>query len=170
MFLLGHAFSPDAKKRNFDYYDSLTTGDSSLSACIQSIMAAEVGDLDKAIEYARVAALMDLGDVAGNVKDGCHIASMGGVWMVFVYGFAGLRDYDGRLRFKPRIPDRIEKLRFRLTMHGQVLEVDAGPNSTTYTLHEGSGLIITHEDRDIELSRGKPVCVESRGSSGSEKR
>ena len=95
---------------------------------------------------------------------------MGGVWMVFVYGFAGLRDYDGRLRFKPRIPDRIEKLRFRLTMHDQVLEVDAGPNSTTYTLHEGSGLIITHEDRDIELSRGKPVCVESRGSSGSEKR
>jgi alpha,alpha-trehalose phosphorylase len=165
MFLLGHAFSPGAKKRNFDYYDSLTTGDSSLSACIQSIIAAEVGDLDKAVEYARVAALMDLGDVAGNVKDGCHIASMGGVWMVFVYGFAGLRDYDGRLRFKPRISDRIEKLRFRLTMHGQVLEVDAGPNSTVYTLHEGAGLVITHEDRDIELLPGKPVCLQSQGGS-----
>jgi alpha,alpha-trehalose phosphorylase len=168
MFLLGHAFSPDAKKRNFDYYDALTTGDSSLSACIQSIMAAEVGDFDKAIEYARVAALMDLGDVAGNVKDGCHIASMGGVWMVFVYGFAGLRDYDGRLRFKPRITDRIERLRFRLTMHGKVLEVDAGPTSTTYTLHEGYRLVITHEDRDIELSLGIPARVESHGSSNSE--
>ena len=163
MFLLGHAFSPDAKKRNFDYYDSLTTGDSSLSACIQSIMAAEVGDLDKAVEYARVATLMDLGDVAGNVKDGCHIASMGGVWMVFVYGFAGLRDYDGRLSFRPRISDRLERLRFKLTVQGRLLEVHAGPNSTTYTLHEGAGLIITHEDRDIELSPGKPVCVQSYG-------
>ena len=54
------------------------------------------------------AVLMDLGDVAGNVKDGCHIASMGGVWMVFVYGFAGLRDYDGRLGFTPRITDRLK--------------------------------------------------------------
>ncbi|MEX5217682.1 MAG: hypothetical protein NW701_07635 [Nitrospira sp.] len=171
MFLLGHAFSPDARKRNFDYYDALTTGDSSLSACIQSIMAAEVGDLDKAVEYARAASLMDLGDVAGNVKDGCHIASMGGVWMVFVYGFAGLRDYDDRLRFQPRISDRIERLRFKLTVRGQLLEVDARPNATTYTLHEGAGLVIVHEDRDIELSPGKPVCLESHhGGSGSEKR
>ena len=165
MFLLGHAFSAEEKKRNFDYYDSLTTGDSSLSACIQSIMAAEVGDLDKAIEYARVAVLMDLGDVAGNVKDGCHIASMGGVWMVFVYGFAGLRDYDGRLSFKPRITDRLERLRFRLTVRGQVLEVDIGRNSTTYTLHQGAGLVIKHEDQDIELSPGKPVRVQSHGTS-----
>ena len=161
MFLLGHAFSAEAKKRNFDYYDALTTGDSSLSACIQSIMASEVGDLDKAIDYARAAVLMDLGDVAGNVKDGCHIASMGGVWMVFVYGFAGLRDYDGRLSFKPRITDRLERLRFTLTVRGQILEVDIGRNSTTYTLQEGSGLVITHEDQDIELSPGKPVRVQS---------
>jgi len=161
MFLLGHTFSPEAKKRNFDYYDALTTGDSSLSACIQSIMAAEVGDLDKALEYARVAVLMDLGDVAGNVKDGCHIASMGGVWMVFVYGFAGLRDYDGRLSFKPRITDRLERLRFTLTVRGQVLEVDIGRNSTTYTLQEGASFMIAHEGQDIELSPGKPVRVQS---------
>ncbi len=108
---------------------------------------------------------MDLGDVAGNVKDGCHIASMGGVWMVFVYGFAGLRDYDGRLSFKPRITDRLERLRFRLTVRGQVLEVDIGRNSTMYTLHQGAGLLITHEDQDIELSPGKPVRVQSHGTS-----
>jgi alpha,alpha-trehalose phosphorylase len=170
MFLLGHAFSLDDKKRNFNYYDSLTTGDSSLSACIQSIMAAEVGDLDKAVEYARVAALMDLGNVAGNVKDGCHIASMGGVWMVFVYGFAGLRDYDGRLSFKPRITEGIQRLRFRLTIRGQVLEVDIGCNGTTYTLHQGAGLVITHEDRDIELSLGKPIFAQSHGGSTGEER
>ena len=126
-----------------------------------SEVAAEVGDLDKAIEYARTAVLMDLGDVAGNVKDGCHIASMGGVWMVFVYGFAGLRDYDGRLSFTPRITDRLERLRFTLTVRGQMLEVDIGRNSTTYTLQEGAGFVITHEGQDIELVPGKPVRMQS---------
>jgi len=70
MLLLGHEFSSDLKRRNFEFYDPITTGDSSLSPCIQSIMAAEVGDMGKALEYARVATLMDLGDVAGNVKTG----------------------------------------------------------------------------------------------------
>jgi alpha,alpha-trehalose phosphorylase len=128
-------------------------------------MAAEVGELDKAVEYARAAALMDLGDVAGNVKDGCHIASMGGVWMVFVYGLAGFRDYDGRLSFKPRITDRIDRMRFRLTVRGQVFEVDIGHDSTIYTLHEGSGLAITHEDREIELLPGEPVVAQSQSRS-----
>ena len=101
----------------------LTTGDSSLSPCIQSIVSAEIGDMEKAVDYARVAALMDLGDVAGNVKDGCHIAAMGGVWMIFVYGFAGLRDYTGQLCFSPRIPSVLERLRFQLIFKEQVIEV-----------------------------------------------
>ena len=69
MFLLGHEFSLDQKRRNFDHYDRLTTRDSSLSACVESIVASEIGYTDKALEYARFSALMDLADVAGNVKD-----------------------------------------------------------------------------------------------------
>ena len=102
MFLLGHEFSPEQKKRNFDYYDELTTGDSSLSACIQSIVAFEIGYDELALRYLMSALLMDLADVGGNVKDGCHIASMGGTWMGVVYGLAGLRDYGGRLSFHPQ--------------------------------------------------------------------
>jgi alpha,alpha-trehalose phosphorylase len=101
MFLLGHEFSAEQKKQNFDYYDQLTTGDSSLSACIQSIVAFEIGYDDLALRYLFNALLMDLADVGGNVKDGCHIASMGGTWMGVVYGLAGLRDYGGRLSFDP---------------------------------------------------------------------
>jgi alpha,alpha-trehalose phosphorylase len=160
MLLLGHEFSPELKKRNFEFYDPLTTGDSSLSACIQSIMATEIGDMTKAVEYARVAALMDLGDVAGNVKDGCHIAAMGGVWMIFAYGFAGMRDYDGRLSFKPNIPHALERLRFLLIFKAQVLEVDATRMNTRYTLRSGSGLTITHEEYDIQLSPEAPSSVQ----------
>ena len=96
--------STEAKRRNFDFYDPLTTGNSSLSSCIEAIVALEVGEFDKAVTYMRAALLMDLADVGGNVRDGCHIASMGGTWMAFVYGFGGLRDYDGMLSFRPQRP------------------------------------------------------------------
>ncbi|MGC2202579.1 MAG: hypothetical protein WA633_20885, partial [Stellaceae bacterium] len=82
MFLLGNAFSSEAKKRNFEFYDPLTTGDSSLSSCVEAIIAAQVGDTERAIRYGIAALLMDLANVGGNVKDGCHIASMGGTWMM----------------------------------------------------------------------------------------
>jgi alpha,alpha-trehalose phosphorylase len=104
MFLLGHEFSLEAKKRNFEFYDPLTTGDSSLSSCIEAIVALEIGEYEKAVTYARAALLMDLADVGGNVKDGCHIASMDGTWMVLAYGFGGLRDYGGSLSFRPQRP------------------------------------------------------------------
>ena len=156
-FLHGDKFSMEEKKRNFDYYDPLTTGDSSLSSCIQSIMAAELGYFDKAIEYGTYAALMDLADIGGNVKDGCHIASMGGTWMIFPYGFAGMRDNDGCLSFKPRIPDRWQKLRFPLTIRGQQLVVDITRESATYLLREGSELVIEHEGEEIKLTKGIPV-------------
>ena len=103
MFLLGNEFSPEQKKRNFDYYDPLTTGDSSLSACIQSIVAFEIGYDERALRYLNYAVLMDLADVGGNVRDGVHIASIGGTWMAIVYGLAGMRDYGGKMSFNPQI-------------------------------------------------------------------
>jgi alpha,alpha-trehalose phosphorylase len=98
MFLLGDVFPKEIKKRNFDFYDSVTTGDSSLSSCVEAIIAAQTGDMDKAIRYGMAALLMDLADVGGNVKDGCHIASMGGTWMMLTYGFGGMRTITGRCR------------------------------------------------------------------------
>ncbi len=160
MFLLGNEFSLEAKKRNFEFYDPLTTGDSSLSSCIQAIMALEIGDFDKAVEYARAALLMDLSDIGGNVKDGCHIASMGGTWMVFAYGFGGLRDNDGTLSFRPqRPPESQASLRFPLTYRGQILDVEISADSTIYSLRQGDPLVIRHEDQEITVTRDKPSVV-----------
>jgi len=159
MFLLENEFTPDQKKRNFDYYDPLTTGDSSLSACIQSIVAAEIGDISKAMKYARYAVLMDLADVGGNVRDGCHIASMGGTWMVLVYGFAGMRDYGGRLSFTPRLPPQLGRLKFSLKVRDGILDVEMSKMQTTYHLRQGAGLIIHHLGREIVLKPGSPVQI-----------
>lgn len=160
MFLLGHEFSLEEKKRNFEFYDPLTTGDSSLSSCIEAIVALEVGEFDKAVEYMRAALLMDLADVGGNVKDGCHIASMGGTWMALAYGFGGLRDYDGNLSFWPqRPPDAHASLRFPITYRGQLLDVEISAESTTYSLREGAGMVIRHEGEVISLDRANPSAV-----------
>src|SRR5690606_9620852 len=104
MFLLGEQFTAEEKKRNFDYYDPITTHDSSLSVCIQSIVANETGYRKKALDYFRFAAVMDLSDVGGNMRHGAHIASIGGTWMALTYGFGGLRDHGGRISFRPRLP------------------------------------------------------------------
>ena len=155
MFLLGDEFSPERKKRNFDYYDQVTTGDSSLSACIQSIVAFEIGYDELALRYLINALLMDLGDVSGNVKDGCHIASMGGTWMGAVYGFAGMRDRGGKLSFRPA--KLMRELRFHLTVRGQLLAVDIKPDGVTYKLEQGDGLTIHHRGEPLKLRPGEPV-------------
>jgi alpha,alpha-trehalose phosphorylase len=160
MFLLGDAFSPETKKRNFDFYDPLTTGDSSLSSCVEAIIAAQTGDIEKAFRYGMAALLMDLADVGGNVKDGCHIASMGGTWMMLTYGFGGMRDDDGTLSFWPRrAPEDNGILRFPLTYRGQTLEVEIGLDKVEYALREGEGLVIRHETEEVELTRENPLVV-----------
>jgi trehalose/maltose hydrolase-like predicted phosphorylase len=95
-YLVGHHFSEDEKRRTFDYYDPLTTGDSTLSACIQSVVASEVGYPEAALEYFVHACAVDLADVHGNTADGIHIASCGGTWLALVAGFGGLREDDGQ--------------------------------------------------------------------------
>jgi alpha,alpha-trehalose phosphorylase len=160
MFLLGEEFSPETKKRNFDFYDPLTTGDSSLSSCVEAIIAAQTGDMEKAIRYGMAALLMDLADVGGNVKDGCHIASMGGTWMMLVYGFGGMRDNDGILSFWPRrAPQDNAIFRFPLTYRGHMLEVEIGLEKVEYALREGERLVIRHETEEVQLTREYPVAV-----------
>ena len=160
MFLLGDVFPPETKKRNFDFYDPLTTGDSSLSSCVEAIIAAQIGDMEKAFRYGMAALLMDLADVGGNVKDGCHIASMGGTWMMLTYGFGGMRDNDGTLSFWPRrAPEENAILRFPVTYRGQRLEVEIGLDKVEYALREGECLVIRHETEEVQLSRENPVAV-----------
>jgi len=159
IFLLGDAFSPEQKRRNFDFYDPLTTGDSSLSVSIQSILAFEIGYREKGRDYARYAALMDLADIGGNVKHGAHIASIGGTWMAVVYGIAGMRDDKGVIRFRPQLPEGLQRIQFPLTIRGQELEVDITAEAVTYRLRAGESLTIFHHEKELRLSLKTPVSV-----------
>jgi len=156
-YLVGHNFSAEEIRRTFDYYDPLTTGDSTLSACIQSVIASEVGYPGAALEYFERACAVDLADAHGNTADGIHIASCGGTWLALTAGFGGLRDFDGQVRFHPRLPAGWTRLRFRVAVRGQVVEVEMTPAATTYRLLEGTGLMLGHFDEQLRLTPGRPV-------------
>jgi alpha,alpha-trehalose phosphorylase len=156
MYLCGSAFTAEQKARNFDYYEPLTVRDSSLSACAQAVMAAEVGHLGLALDYLGEAALMDLRDLENNTRDGVHIASLAGTWMALVGGFGGVRHWDGTVSFAPRLPEGLTRLAFTLLIRGRRLRVEVTDAVTRYVLANGEPLVILHHGREVNLSAGKP--------------
>jgi len=136
--------------------------DSSLSACTQAVMCAEVGHLDLAHDYAYEAALIDLRDLHHNTRDGLHMASLAGAWTALVAGFGGLRDDEGLLSLDPQLPDGISCLRFRLRWRDFRVTVDVNHEDVTYTLRDGPGgeLTIRHAGEELELSTESPTTVQ----------
>jgi len=147
MFLLGNQFTAEQRRANFSYYEPITTADSSLSHAIQSIVGAEVHEQSLAELHFYHALYMDLINWAGNAQDGVHIASAGGVWMALVYGFGGLRDYDGNLTFEPHLPEAWTSLSFTLRARGSALQV-----------------ALSHEAIAFQLLEGMPIDVEVNGT------
>jgi len=146
LFLQGNHFSPEEKRADFDYYDPLTTGDSTLSAVVQSILAAEVGYQDLALSYFEQSIFVDLHDLHHNAADGVHVASAGGVWTALVCGFGGMRDYEGELSFDPRLPADWPSLSFPLQWQDSALQIT-----------------VTTDELRVKVRVGEPVPFTVRG-------
>ncbi|WBP87599.1 glycoside hydrolase family 65 protein [Kitasatospora cathayae] len=159
MQVRGDAFTDEQKARNFAYYERLTVRDSSLSACTQAVIAAEVGQLDLAYDYTAEAALMDLHDLGGNTRDGLHMASLAGACIALVAGFGGLRDHSEVLDFRPRLPSGLMKLSFSLLVRDQLLGVRITHDGTTYTLRRGEVLHLRHDGEPVQVKAGSPVTL-----------
>jgi kojibiose phosphorylase len=152
LFLQGDEFTLEEKRADFEYYDPITTGDSTLSGVVQSVIAAEVGYQDMAMQYFLTGLYVDLADLHANARDGVHIASTGGVWNALVFGFGGLRDYHGNISFDPRLPRDWESMRFPLQIRGSRLRVLLERNSITFDVETGG---------PVELSvRGQHFVIE----------
>ncbi len=158
MLVCSDAFTPEQKLANFNYYEPLTVRDSSLSACTQAVIAAEVGYLELAHAYFREAALMDLDDLEHNVRNGLHIASLAGAWIAAVAGFGGMRDDGARLRFAPALPEEISRLRFRMLYQGSTMQVAIDRQQVIYTLLDGPELTFYHRDEVCRLTAGTPLA------------
>jgi alpha,alpha-trehalose phosphorylase len=155
--LCGDSFTDEEKLRDFDYYEEITVRDSSLSACTQAAVAAEVGHLDLAYDYFGEAALMDLADLEHNTRDGLHIASLAGSWIAAVMGFGGLRDHGGELHFAPRLPSHVTHLTFHVGWRGSTLRVSVENHQATYELLEGDALEMFHHGDRVTVSASEPL-------------
>src|SRR5262249_31686089 len=133
----------------------LTVRDSSLSACTQAVMAAEVGHLGLAFDYLGEAALMDLHDLEHNTRDRVHIAPPARAWVAPGGGFPGPRHRDGPVSLAPRLPEGISRLAFNLLIRGQRLRVEVNHASARYLLEDGGSLEIIHHGEMVKLAPGK---------------
>lgn len=161
LFLQGEDFTPEQKRADFEYYDPITTGDSTLSAVVQSIIAAEVGYHDLAYRYFLSALFVDLADRHGNTSDGVHVASTGGVWSAVAAGFGGFRDLGaGQWCIDPRLPDDWESLTYRVTLRGTRVRVTVRPDELDLTVEDGDGhLAFDVRGTEVVVGPGEPVTV-----------
>jgi alpha,alpha-trehalose phosphorylase len=159
LFLQGDHFSLEQKRADFDYYDPITTGDSTLSGVVQSIIAAEVGYHDLALRYFHNALFVDLADKHDNTTDGVHVASTGGVWNILVYGFGGMRDHNGVITFDPRLPSSWTGLRFQITLRGTRVRVILTREEICFEVVEGDTADMYVRDQRVVVRAGTPSRV-----------
>lgn len=162
MHWAGDNFTLEQKARAFEYYEALTVRDSSLSACVQAVMAAEVGQWQLAHAYLMETALVDLRDLSHNTKEGVHIASLAGIWLALVCGFGGMRDHGGHLSFNPTLPAHMARLCFTVHWHGCKLRVNVSQDQAIYTLDDGPDghTEITHCGETFMLMVDAPVTMD----------
>jgi alpha,alpha-trehalose phosphorylase len=137
--------------RSYDYYENITTHDSSLSACIHSIMASRLNHMEKAEDYFRRTAFLDIKNEHGNTKDGLHTANLGGAYLCIVAGFAGLRIKKDGLTLRPRIPRSLLGYRFRIWYGKSLLECAVERDSCQLRLIEGQPVDVCIFDRMIRI-------------------
>lgn len=157
LLLLGDRFPLQVKQRDYDYYEPITTHDSSLSPSTFGILASEVGYHDKAYSYFVQTARGDLDNAHGNTAHGVHIAAMAGTWMAIVYGFAGMRAFNGNLEFTPMVPRPWSRYSFRFFFKSALVNVAIDFDDVEYTLIEGDFICFEHHGLLVELTEDSPT-------------
>ncbi len=157
LVLAGDGVDRDARRRNLDYYEAVTVHDSTLSASTFGILAADIGDTDKALRYFRDTLRVDLDDLHGNADHGVHLAAMAGSWMALAWGFGGLRLGGPHPVFAPRLPHAWNGYRFGLRWREARIRVEVDATVARYTLMEGESMRIEHDGHPLDLTAGETV-------------
>ncbi len=151
IYFFGNKYSLDEKRKNFDFYEPLTVHESSLSPSIHSILAAELGYDEKAVEMYERTARLDLDNYNNDTKDGLHITSMTGSWLAIVQGFAQMKTWDGQLSFAPFLPKAWKGYAFHINYRGRLLKITVN-DSVTIDLLKGTPIDLIIYDHQINLT------------------
>lgn len=162
LVLAGDDVTLAAKRRNFDYYEGVTVHDSTLSASTFGVLAAEVGETDKAWRYFQDTLRVDLDDLHGNAAHGLHMAAMAGSWLSLTWGYGGMRVIDGELTLHPQLPEAWHRYRFGVAWKQAHLRVEVDSVGVRYTLTRGDSLRFRHADETIGLRLGQSLSLPHR--------
>ncbi|MFA6247151.1 MAG: glycoside hydrolase family 65 protein [Mucilaginibacter sp.] len=121
----------DTIRRNYDFYEPRTVHESSLSPCVHAILAAKLGDVERAYQFYLRTSRLDIDDYNNDTDDGCHITSMAGTWMAVVESFGGMRVKDGVLSFNPLLPAEWRALSFQIGFRGTLLNIRINKEGVT---------------------------------------
>ncbi|CCI84376.1 maltose phosphorylase [Lactobacillus pasteurii DSM 23907 = CRBIP 24.76] len=157
IYFLNDEYTMEQKEKNFDFYEPLTVHESSLSPCIHSILAAELGKKEKAVELYQRTARLDLDNYNNDTVDGLHITSMSGSWLAIVQGFAGMRYNNDQLSFKPFIPDDWNKYSFKINYRDRLIQVEVDQAGSKLTLIKGENLPVLVSGKEVELKEGETI-------------
>ena len=146
-------FSKTELVSNFKFYEQFTVHESSLSACIHSILASRINNVDKAYDYYIRASRLDLDDYNKEIKQGLHITSMGGSWMSIVEGFAGLKVKNDKIYFDTKIPKKWESYSFKVNIKNRKIEIKIDQKSTSAKLISGDKINLIINDTDTILNK-----------------
>lgn len=148
-------FSKEELKNNFEFYESFTVHESSLSPCVHSIQAALLDKMDMAYTFYLRTSRLDLDDYNKEVEEGCHITSMAGTWMSIVEGFGGMRIKDDKLHFSPKIPKEWNGYSFKINFRNQILKVAINHEETTFSVDGDSDLAIVVNGQTVIATKLK---------------
>lgn len=151
LYFLNHLYDVETIRRNFDFYEPMTVHESSLSPCVHSILAAQLGYRQKAVEMYQRTARLDLDNINNDTDDGLHITSMAGSWLAIAHGFAGMRTTDG-LSLSPFLPDAWQGYAFQFHYRGRVIRVSVRPGQALVELLQGKPLKMTLCGQEQTLS------------------
>ena len=135
MYFFEDDFDLDCLRRNFEFYEPRTVHESSLSPCVHSILAAKLGDVDRAYSFFMATARLDLDDYNNDTEDGLHITSMAGTWLSIVQGLAGMRVKNDQLSFSPLLPSAWKSYSFSINFRGTVLTIKVLKDSVNIVNH-----------------------------------
>ena len=153
-------FDQASMERHFDFYEPRTVHESSLSPCIYSIIAAEIGRKEKAYQLYLRTARLDLDNYNYDTDDGLHITSMAGTWMSIVKGFAGYEVKDSQLQFRPFLPKAWESYDFMIIFRGRRIKVEVNKEKIIFELEAGKKLMLKVYAEEYQLSAEQKLIIE----------
>ncbi len=158
LYLFNQSFSLEQKKANYEFYEPRCIHESSLSPSIHSILAAELGKIDEALDFFGFATRLDLDDYNRNTHEGLHTTSISAAWLNIVYGFGGVRTDGDILKIAPVIPYKWKSYSFKINYQGVNIKVEVYHDKMTVIADGNRSIKVKIYDSLVEIS-SQPVVI-----------